>query len=265
MTHSATPPADQGPDSNQVVSASTASPDLVAAMATEQVGIERALRRAKLPMAYRIRKLSVGAAAGPAWASSREGRPDPSALVSMGFACGLQEPCELGHVILSQMLLAEGETEVFHSEPRFLELAVEACQQAGIPYHIGASLTVLKPALKSSEKESLGRQTGALSCAMEDYWLAKEAHRAGVPFLSARVILDPVEQDLPAAIGNLAYSQGLSMVLRLLAQSWRLPILVRLAFQGARAQRRLGSFATTLCSRLLETVGPRSTLSAGGA
>ena len=175
----------------------------------------------------------------------------------MGFACGLHEACELGHVVLSQTLLAQQETESLHSDPYLLETAAEACQYSGIPYHIGPSLTALKPVLKSADKERLGVQTGALACAMEDYWLAREAKQARVPFLSARVVLDPLKQDIPAAIGALAYSQGLTMALKLLGQSWRLPLLLRLAFQGARAQKYLGRFATAFCSQLLQPARPQ--------
>ena len=241
-----------------------APPDLTAAMKTEQVGIERALRRQGLPASLHVRTLGVGARAADRWAASLDGRACPSALVSMGFACGLNDACQLGHVVLSQGLLAEREKAVFHSDPQLLEMAAQACQQVGMPYHMGASLTVLKPALSSAQKENYGRQTGALSCAMEDYWLAREAHRVGVPFLSARVILDPVAQDLPAAIGELAECQGVTLALRVLAQSWRLPLLVRLAHQGNQAQRRLGAFATTLCPQLMPAVGSQSTLSPGG-
>lgn len=226
-------------------------------MASERFGIQRALRRQSLSPALRVRKLGVGAQAGPVWAASLADRPAPSALVSMGFACGLHEACELGRVVLSQTLIAQQETESLHSDPCLLETAAEACQHAGIPYHIGPSLTALKPVLKSTEKERFGVQTGALSCAMEDYWLAREAGQAGVPFLSARVILDPVKQDIPPAIGNMASSHGLTMALRLFGQSWRLPQLLRLASQGMRAQGYLGRFATAFCSQLLQPACPQ--------
>ena len=241
------------------------TPDFVTAMTTEKVGIERALRRQTLSTEPRVMKLTVGVQSGAEWAASLEGRPVPSALVSMGFAGGLHEFCELGHVMLSQTLLAEHETEAFHSEPQLLEMAAQACHQAGIPYHMGPSLTVLRPALTATDKESLGIETGALSCAMEDYWLAKEARQAGVPFLSARVVLDPVSQNLPESIGKLAFSQGLGMALRLLGQVWRLPLLVRLAFQGACARKCLGIFTIALCSRLLPAAVPQSTPSTGSA
>ena len=234
-------------------------------MKTEQAGIRRALRHRYLPTVPPVRSLGVGLQAGDQWAASLEGRVVPSALVSLGFAGGLQDDCESGHIILSHTLLAERQTQAFHSDPHLLDIATQACQQADIPHHMGTSLTVLKPALKSSEKQSLGTQTGALSCAMEDYWLAQQARCAGVPFLSVRVVIDPITQDLPASIGNLAHRQGLAIALQLLALSWRLPLLVTLAFQSARAQRHLGTLAAALCSRLLPSAGPQSTLSIGGA
>lgn len=226
-------------------------------MASERSGIERALRHQNLSPVLRVRKLGVGAQAGPAWTASLADRPAPSALVSMGFACGLHEACGLGHVVLCQTLLAQRETESLHSDPNLLGMAAQACQKAGLQYHIGPSLTTLEPVLKSTEKERFSVQTGAISGAMEDYWLAREAGQAGVPFLSARVILDPVQQDIPAAIGNMASSHGLTMALRLLGQSWRLPQLLRLASQGMRAQGYLGRFATAFCSQLLQSARPQ--------
>ena len=175
----------------------------------------------------------------------------------MGFACGLHEACELGRVVLSQTLIAQQETESLHSDPNLLGMAAQACQKAGLQYHIGPSLTTVEPVLKSTEKERFGVQTGAISGAMEDYWLAREAGQAGVPFLSARVILDPVKQDIPPAIGNMASSHGLTMALRLLGQSWRLPQLLRLASQGMRAKGYLGRFATAFCSQLLQPACPQ--------
>ena len=243
----------------------THAPDLVTAMKTEQAGIRRALRHRNWPTVPPVRSLGVGPQAGDQWATSLEGRAVPSALVSLGFAGGLQDACASGHVILSHTLLAERQTQAFHSDPYLLDIATQACQQADIPHHLGTSLTVLKPALKSSEKQSLGTQTGALSCAMEDYWLARQARDAGVPFLSARVVIDPVAQELPSSVGNLAHRQGLAFALQLLALSWRLPLLVTLAFQNAQAQNHLGTLAANLCSRLLPAAGLQSTLSTGSA
>ena len=250
------PSVSSGADGHEARLGTATPPELVTAMASERSGIERALRRENLSPALRVRKLGVGAQAGPAWKASLADRPAPSALVSMGFACGLHEACGLGHVVLSHTLLAQQETESLHSDPCLLEMAAEACQHAGMPYHIGPSLTALKPVLNSAEKERFGVQTGALSCAMEDYWLAREAGQAGVPFLSARVVLDPVKQDIPVAVGDMACSQGLTMALRLLGQSWRLPLLLRLAFQSVRAQGYLGRFAMAFCSQLIQPSRP---------
>ena len=242
-----------------------ALPDLVAAMTMERIGIEKALRHRSSSTPLTVRKLSVGREAGTEWAASLKGRAAPSALVSMGFAGGLQEACELGHVILSQTLLAEQETGVLHGDPYLLETAAQGCRQAGIRYHMGPSLTVLRPALKSKEKEGVGIRTGSLSCAMEDYWLAKEAKQAKVPFLSARVVLDEVSQDLPAFVGKLAFTEGVGKALLVLGQVWRLPPLVGLAFQAIRAQKCLGAFAAAFCSALLPATMPQSTLSTGSA
>ena len=250
---------------HQASSPNDVPPDFVVAMNSEKAGIERALRLHRTASSEFVRKLRVGDRAGLEWRGSLQGRPRPSALVSMGFAGGLHDSCLTGQVALSQGLVAEQEAEVFHSDPLLLEVASQTCQQANLPYHVGTSLTLHRPALTSSEKRALERQSGALACAMEDYGLAREAHRIGVPFLSARVILDPVTQDLPASIGNLAFYQGLGLAIRVLGQGWRLPLLARLALQNHRAQKALGTLAVNLCPRLMPAHSPQFTPIARGA
>ena len=214
--------------------------------------------------AANIWALGVGAQAGRNWVASLEGRPTPSMLISMGLAGGLDHGYRLGDVVLSQRLLLEGEPQTFHSDPRLLGLTAQACQQAGLAYHVGDILTVHEAACTPSHKLGLGRQTGAIACSMEDYWLAREAHRMGVPFLSARVVLDPVEKTLPPFVADLAHHEGVALVVGALMRWWRLPELIVLARQADRAQRRLGAFANAFWSRLPATMQPQPTLSTEG-
>ena len=252
-----------------------APPDVATAMRREQNCIHRALPRHTLlkhticgdavrDPAANIWALGVGAQAGRNWVASLEGRPTPSMLISMGLAGGLVHGYRLGDVVLSERLLIEGELQTFHSDPRLLGLAAQACQHAGLVYHVGDILTVHEAACTPSHKLGLGRQTGAIACSMEDYWLAQEAHRMGVPFLSARVVLDPAEKTLPPFVAELAHHGGAALVVGAVMRWWRLPDLIVLARQAGRAQRRLEAFANAFWSKLPATMQPQPTLSTDG-
>ena len=238
--------------------------DLTTAMKSEQACIQRALQGHPWNALPNVLFLGVGGQAGARWASSLEGRPKPSALISMGFAGGLHHSCRPNAIVLSQKLMSDREPEVFHSDPQLLETAAQACRDAGMTYHMGSALTVRDFVFSPAEKIRLGQESGALCCSMEDYWLAKEAHRIGVPFLAARVVLDPAEQDLPSFVINLANKQGAALAVAVLARWWRLPQLMLLARRAGGAEYRLRVFTKAFCSQLLSTSPSYLSLSAEG-
>ena len=242
--------------------------DVAVAMRRERACLERALSGHPSEAMPNLMALGIGGQSAGRWASSLEGRRLPAMLLSMGFAGGLASDCRPGDVVLAERLVADGEAETFQSDPQLLALALRACRETGMAHCVGDALTVGMAVCHADLKARLGRETGAVACSMEDYWLAREAHRRGVPFLAARVVLDPVAQDLPPFIPGLAHSAGPALAVKALAGAslhWRsIPALIVLARQAGLAQRRLGAFAASLWPRLLAADSAYSLVSSVG-
>jgi hypothetical protein len=85
---------------------------------------------------------------------------------------------------------------------------------------------------------------------MEDYWAAEVANDARVPFLSARVVLDPAGQALPHYVLGLA-GRPFEAALRVMSQPWRAPAMLALARMRNRAQSSLNQFGLAFIKREL--------------
>ena len=66
------------------------------------------------------------------------------------------------------------------------------------------SLTVSELVTAPRDKRAIQRRYPVGIVNMEDYWAASVAQEAGVPFISARAILDPVRQTLPGYLSGIA-------------------------------------------------------------
>ena len=116
-----------------------------------------------------------------------------------------------------------------------------ACEAGGRISHLD-SLTVDCLVSGAQEKASLGQSYPVGLVNMEDYWVAAAAAEAGVPFLSARVILDTSNQTLPAYLAGLAGSP-LRPTLTAVFMPWRIPALIQLGLQFHLARAVLTRFA----------------------
>ena len=99
---------------------------------------------------------------------------------------------------------------------------------------------------------------------MEDYWAASVAQEAGVPFISARAILDPVRQTLPGYLSGIAGFRAKALM-GVVAMPWRIPTLVGLARQFGIAQRALTGFALNFLTQVSDAAQVLSDEAAVGA
>ena len=168
----------------------------------------------------------------------------PQGTLMLGVAGAVEPGRESGELLLpaSYALDSDGEpAKAIAPDPAMLELAEAAAVAARMPVNRGGSLTVDHLITESRERQQLREKYGVASVNMEDYAVATAARTAGVPFLSARVILDTAEQRLPGYLPGL--SRGRSAVFtQVLAQPWRIPTLLRLKAQMELCQAVLGRF-----------------------
>jgi hypothetical protein len=117
----------------------------------------------------------------------------------------------------------------------------EALVRGGLNVIEADSITVDQPAISLAEKIELHRQYPVGTVNMEDYWAARLAGHAKVPFLSVRAVLDTAHQSLPSYLLELPRRRGPAIMATLL-QPWRAPVMWRLAKQMHLAQESLAHF-----------------------
>ena len=128
-------------------------------------------------------------------------------------------------------------------DPGLLQDAKDALAWAGLAAAETDSITVPRPVMNAGDKRELHHRYGAGAVNMEDYWVARLADAAKVPFLSVRAILDTAAQGLPSYLLRFSTLGRGQAVLKALLRPWRVPTLLSLARQMRRAQSSLARFA----------------------
>ena len=136
--------------------------------------------------------------------------------------------------------------------PELWQWAVSAIRNMDNRTVFADSLTLCDLVTAPSAKQAIGRRYPVSIVNMEDYWVASVAQDAGVPFFSARAILDPAHQALPGYLPGMAGSRAKAL-LSLVATPWRIPTLVGLARQVEVARRALTSFAMNFLTQVFAT------------
>ena len=176
-----------------------------------------------------------------------------SALVSVGFAGGLDPALRAGDVVLAERIQARragaGGTRSIVPDPSLLGLAERVAGARGLRIQKGGWLTVDSAVTSREEKGRLWQETGAVAVEMESYWLGEAAERAGVPFLAVRTILDTARAALPKAVRTTTGRPSAASVAAALARRpQEVPAVLGLARSMAVARRNLTLFVGTFWS-----------------
>ena len=187
----------------------------------------------------------------------------PDGLLLVGFAGAIDATLPTGVLCLStryyRAAQAEGVSPIsgavdqsaghpyfigdfIEPDQRMWQQSADVAGEAGVKVSHLDSMTVDRMVSGAEEKESLGKSYPVGLVNMEDYWVAAAAAEAGVPFLSARVILDTANQTLPTYLPRLAGSP-VRPILEAVFMPWRIPDLIKLGLQFRLAQAVLTRFA----------------------
>ncbi len=120
-----------------------------------------------------------------------------SAIVSLGFAAGLNPELEIGEVVLCSTLYGENgsgqkdpRAEPYTSDAALLSLASDGLDDIEATYRIGTSVTVLELESNLQKQQELAETYHADVVEMESYWIARIASDRGIPFIAIRSISD---------------------------------------------------------------------------
>jgi len=176
-------------------------------------------------------------------------RPQVDGVLVVGVAGGVEPSLETGDLLLAdryalQNGAAQGAGQAIKPDTRMLQTAQQAALDLSVPVFDGGSLTVDHLVAEPEERQELLTQYQIQSVNMEDYRAAEAAQKAGVPFLSVRVVLDTANQRLPGYLPGLAKSRY-KVVTNVLLQPWRIPTMLRLKRQLQLCQAVLTNFGVS--------------------
>ena len=163
--------------------------------------------------------------------------PATRAIVSFGMAGGLAVGLRPGACVVARAVLGLG--HAFATDHAWAHRML-----AALPTAIFADLAGVDEALQDPyEKRAWHARTGAVAVDMESHIAGQIARERGLPFAAVRVVIDPVEQQVPNAALAGHRSDGTAdvraVLSALLRQPRELPAVTRLAFDAWTASRAL--------------------------
>jgi adenosylhomocysteine nucleosidase len=165
-------------------------------------------------------------------------------LASVGLAGGLDPKLDPGHIIIATNLLSlqnEKTEGPWNADPRGVTLAKKILAPGKASTQCGTVLTTSQAILARHRKESLFRETRALTVDMESAEVARAASEAHIPFFCLRVVCDPAQRSVPEelsmSIDSFGNIQTISMLRHLMRKPSLIIDLLYLAryFQSARS------------------------------
>ncbi len=115
------------------------------------------------------------------------------------------------------------------------------------------SMTVAQLVGSPDTKRELRRQHQVGTVNMEDYWVARLAAQANIPFLSVRAVLDTASQEVPAYFVGMSGRPGWA-ALNTVAHAWRIPKTLGVMGQMRQAQASLARFAVAFVKHRREAM-----------
>ncbi len=185
------------------------------------LGGERAIARA----------VGMGGGAAHVIAAER-----PRFVITCGFSGALHSSLGPGHLVLASTVRDEsGDAVAAH--PSILRVTRRALDGVA-PIAEGEILCATQVAATRDEKRALAKP-GRLAIDLESWSAARAAERAGIPWLALRVVVDPLEADLPAFTRGARGADVTSALRHALGGPREMLELARLGFRAGTAIRSL--------------------------
>ena len=124
---------------------------------------------------------------------------DPRLVVSAGFAGGLTDELPRETVLVAERVIDEAGSEFVPTARADVADRIVRCGALG-----GTLVTCDQVVPTEEAKRALATRSGACAVDMETAAVADVCARRDVPWLSVRIVLDAVEDKLPAAVERLA-------------------------------------------------------------
>ncbi|MBI4219379.1 MAG: hypothetical protein HY682_04480 [Chloroflexi bacterium] len=207
------------------------------------------------------------ASAGARWLT---GQHKPEAIVAIGYSGGTNGGLRPGAIVVAtEVVLLDldgvpGEGPPIASNAGLVGAAIGGFPDSSTAVTSGRVGTTPGIVHRATEKRSLGERSGVLAVDLETWHVGDAARRAGIPFVAVRVVVDPVDDDLPAFVSRVprgAAPATSAAALRFVAANpLRLSGVLRTARQAMQARRSIARFieefpASWESDRQIERIG----------
>ena len=167
-----------------------------------------------------------------------------TALMSFGFAGGLDPALKVADLILAELVLGDDDTGLAPDPGWQASAAREFAELNVIPVPIFSGKAVIAT---PADKTQLRTDTGASAVDMESFAVGKVAEDLGLKFLVLRAVLDPADQIIPqSAMAGYSEDGTISpkdVAAALVARPQDMPAMIQLGIDNRKAQKTLSSVA----------------------
>ena len=182
----------------------------------------------------------------------------PSLILSVGYCGGLQPYLRVAQLVIPPEIYEGGLEKKRGKEPvgdvrlalkvddSLISFAQQLAKEVGLSFHCGNLLTSAKVVSEPMSKKALGQKYPLIAVDMETAAVGRVAARKGLPFLSIRSLLDPLDMeiDLPWELfidesGEVKVTFKTKFLLKKPWVVWRLMMINR---NMRRASTTLGMF-----------------------
>ncbi len=175
-------------------------------------------------------------------------------LLSIGFAGGLAESIDCGHIVLCSSFRCEQDSDapVYGADSRLLDRAQRAFGSEPA-LRTGRCLTVARPVAGPALRRYAAQTFGADVADMESYWLARLAAHHNIPFLGVRAVTDTEHLELSPfdrCVGPEGRIAIAAVIPALLRRPWHLSRAVSITRRMARAGEALARSVARLIPSL---------------
>jgi len=159
--------------------------------------------------------------------------------ISTGLAGALDAQLQLSSIVVAQKVTTSDLSMQVASDPRLVRAAV-ACAATHVETFL-TSETIVTTAIAKEELRTVGEVVE-----METAFILAAAQERQMPAVAVRAISDTAEDDLPLDFSKIADAKGHvkvgGLLLELVRQPYRLPLLIRFARQSRAAATSLADF-----------------------
>ncbi len=188
----------------------------------------------------------------------------PRALVSFGFAGGLQPKLPAGTLIVGQHLVSTASNRsLAEADGELVEQFLAAAKSAGLPVQRGAVVSTDHIVADASHKAALACKSGAAAVDMETKGMVEVASQAGLAWVALRAIVDAAEEALPAAYLRVLRTDGRVALGRLMRELPRSPCLTWHLFAMARRTALARRHLSRALGQWIETMQPQHSRNGG--